>query len=590
MTLNVGWKTWRYGDDAWQQEAWRMYDIIGELRKYCNWIGSAVSRCRLYVAEVDDNGEAANEAEDPDIAALAAGPLGRGPAKDEALRLIGVNLAVAGEAFIVAEADGAEDGDDLWYVISGSEISNTGGSIRIIRPAVGTDGGEFDFQEGEDLLIRCWTPHPRRTMWADSSVRSAIPVLRKIEATMKRSFAELDSRLTGAGVLLLPSNIDFPKGDGIPPGVDGVAKVFANTAAISIEDRSSAEAMVPIIMTADPEAIDKIKYLTFWSDVSETLQPMEDAAIRRLAVQLDLPPEVLMGIGGTNHWNAWAVEESTIKIFIEPVLSRIADALTNHYLNPTLEKMGVDPDKYTYAFDTAALAVRPNRTQDALAFNEKGLISDDSTRRAGDYGDEDKPTPEEQVRKQLLSGIAANPQILDSPRALEILGLKPSGFGIGTPAAEPAGAPPPDVAEVESRGLPQSEPQNGAADAPANAMAASLFPLCNFAVMRAMGLAGSRLVSHRERDRYPGTAKHLLNMCYGETTRSKASEVLRGAWDNLPEAVNDLEVEFDRLQSLLDDFCVRLLIDGSGHDPSLLFDELSRASGYLRSPRRVGAT
>src|SRR5688572_28058871 len=44
----VGWKTWRWGDTAWQLEAWRMYDIIGELRKYANMIGALVSKCRLY--------------------------------------------------------------------------------------------------------------------------------------------------------------------------------------------------------------------------------------------------------------------------------------------------------------------------------------------------------------------------------------------------------------------------------------------------------------------------------------------------------------------------------------------------------------
>jgi hypothetical protein len=37
-------ENWRFGDQAWQMEAWRMYDIIGELRKYANWIGAAVAQ------------------------------------------------------------------------------------------------------------------------------------------------------------------------------------------------------------------------------------------------------------------------------------------------------------------------------------------------------------------------------------------------------------------------------------------------------------------------------------------------------------------------------------------------------------------
>lgn len=51
-----GWPTYKYGDDSWQNEAWRLYDVIGELRFVANWIGSALSRVRLYVADVDKNG------------------------------------------------------------------------------------------------------------------------------------------------------------------------------------------------------------------------------------------------------------------------------------------------------------------------------------------------------------------------------------------------------------------------------------------------------------------------------------------------------------------------------------------------------
>jgi hypothetical protein len=157
MSINgVGWKNWRFGDQAWQMEAWRMYDIIGELRKYANWIGAAVSKCRLYVAEIDENGEASKEVEDPKIAALSAGPLGKGPAKDEALRLLGTNLAVVGECYIVAESEGGE-------------VAMTSGMRSLVptgRPATrsrspardGRTRGGFYFREGVDLLI-CWTPH-----------------------------------------------------------------------------------------------------------------------------------------------------------------------------------------------------------------------------------------------------------------------------------------------------------------------------------------------------------------------------------------------------------------------------------------------
>jgi len=648
MAINgVGWKTWRFGDQAWQIEAWRMYDIIGELRKYANWIGNAVSRCRLYVGRVDEHGEVVEEAKDPEIQALAAGPLGSGPAKDEALRLLGVNLAVVGEAYIVAESGGQDaraaqgikakktpsaDGkkqkkgkQDLWFVVSGSEIAQQGTRLMITRPAAAGIGGELEFREGTDLLIRCWTPHPRRTMWADSSVRSAIPVLRKIETTMKRTFAELDSRLTGAGLLALPQNIDFPKGDNIPAGIDGFAQLLMRTAATSIEDRASSEAMVPIVATVPPDAIDKIKLITFWSELSDKIQEMEDASIRRLAVDLDLPPEVLTGIGGTNHWNAWAVEEATIKIFIEPILSRIAEALDHGYLDGALEFMGEDPSEYTYAFDTSALTTRPDRSGDARALQAAGVVSEETARTANGFTDSDAPEPIERVRNQIYAALPAKPELLQDPTILAILGLDPAKLGIKTNAGAPAlpaggdgAADAPQVNDTEDtnpaqkpsgsntnkavpsqpaqRGAPASNPARGEATAPVTAAAndtmQSLQRLANYAVVHALGLAGSRLVPHTQRDRWPGTLKHELHVRYGAVSPERAERVLRGAWDTLMAATahEALPVDAVRVQSLLQGLCVELLTRGWAYKTDDLHALLAAAWPHLAAPAAVGVS
>jgi hypothetical protein len=36
-------------------------------------------------------------------------------------------------------------------------------------------------------------------------------------------------------------------------------------------------------------------------------------AVERLAIGLDMPPEVLLGLGDSNHWSAWQVDEQTWK-------------------------------------------------------------------------------------------------------------------------------------------------------------------------------------------------------------------------------------------------------------------------------------
>jgi hypothetical protein len=48
-----GQKTWlnyRFGDNTWQEECWRLYDVIGELHFAASWVASACSRVRIYVA------------------------------------------------------------------------------------------------------------------------------------------------------------------------------------------------------------------------------------------------------------------------------------------------------------------------------------------------------------------------------------------------------------------------------------------------------------------------------------------------------------------------------------------------------------
>ena len=44
------------GNQQWQKEAWRFYDICGELRFAANWIANALSRATLLPAKRDGLG------------------------------------------------------------------------------------------------------------------------------------------------------------------------------------------------------------------------------------------------------------------------------------------------------------------------------------------------------------------------------------------------------------------------------------------------------------------------------------------------------------------------------------------------------
>lgn len=530
----ASWKNYAFGDRAWQTDAWRLYDITGQLRFIANWVGNSVSRCPLYVAETADNGTATQPTTNKTIAQLANNPLGTGDTRAENLRLTAIDLFVCAEAYIIAETD---TDTDTWWVVTNNQIKKQGKKILISRPPT-TQGGTLEYRDGQDLILRVWTPHPKDTNQPDSSVRSAIPDLRELEALRKRLFAELDSRLSGAGLLALPETLDLPRGDGDPQGANGFSALLGRTMSQSLQDRSSASAMVPIITTGPGEDIDKIRHINFWSELSTQIPELRQSALASLAQSLDVPPEVLIGIGSsTNHWNAWAISREAVQVHICPILTRIAAALTEGYLKPALEAMGEDPTKYTFAFDTAPLTTNPDRSIDALNMHDRMLISDQTARDATAWTEDNQPDQAERARRLIEKLFLTNPEaVLNDPSIRAVIGL-PAGTGTTTSTSKPAEPPAPAPA-IQQEG-PPAEPQAS---------------LAEIAARRYMSLAGTKLVPHRERP--TGMPKWNLHTVHGPT--DKADTLVPITWR---EEFSGLGI--DHLLPRVEQHCMTLLYQGT---------------------------
>jgi hypothetical protein len=138
-------------------------------------------------------------------------------------------------------------------------------------------------------------------------------------------------------------------------------------------------------------------HISFARPLDSAAMDMRTELIRRLALGLDAPPEVLMGNGASNHWSAWQIAEDFVKLHIMPVIGLIRDALVREYLRPVLEANGImNPQDYTIEADASALTLRPNRSAEALQLNAAGLITDAAAREALGFGEED--APEESAR------------------------------------------------------------------------------------------------------------------------------------------------------------------------------------------------
>lgn len=584
------WHAFRLRDQEWQLEAWRFYDRIGEFRFAANYVGSACSRVRLYVAEVDELGRIGKEVSDDDeVQAISDTLFGGAAAKSEQLRSIGVNLTVAGECYLVGMAGGKNIADrDRWVVVAPSELRRVNGGDMRLRH----NGEKVSVLRDRDIVIRLWTPHPARPDYADAPARAALPILTELERLTMYLFSQIDSRLAGAGILPIPNDIDFPHEDGEPEGVGGLMKALLDAMSASLRGEGSAAALAPIMVEMSPEAIAAMpdKPITFESVLSEQALNLRQEAIRRLATSLDMPPEILEGAAEANHWGMWYVEENAIKIHVEPLVVRIVDALTQAYLQPALKALGKDPERYAFWYDTAPLTTRPNRLQDTLNLYERGIASREEVLRAGDYNpDTAAPTQDEENIRFIKELMLRDPALFASAPLREEIGIHIEAIT----AIETEGTPPPPP-PAPQRSVTQDTsptPTQPSQTKPANTtqqptLVAStdlvLGPnaveaMANTVVTEALRRAGKKLLATRgQRGQFRDVPAHCIH------TKIKAFDsysLLEGAWDQVPEyltALDRADLNPDWFSQALLEYSSRLLESSIPHTPQLLWEMLRR--------------
>lgn len=406
-------------DSNWQRTAWNWYDEIGEYRYACAWVGNLLSRATLRVHE---NGKpTTNEDAISALASLFGGEDGQ----REMLRQLGVQFTVAGEAYLVGE-DGGEDPGDKWWVVAASEITKTADVWKIGKKDV-----------SNPLVVRLWKPHPRDGKKPDAPSRAVLPILAEINGLTQHVAASIDSRLAGAGILLLPDGISFSTtpmttedADGNPVQqvtgeLDGFLNELMQTMMTAIGNRADASALVPILLQAPSEALQHIRHLTLSTPFDEQAIELRREAIRRLALGMDMPPEILTGTGEINHWGAWQVEEASIKAHTEPLLQIITSSLTEGYLRPFLEDSMDEEEVHNFEIvaDTSKMRLRPNRSKEAIELYDRAMLSKEATVRENGFDEADimNEQEKEQFFTEKVASGSTTPELV--AQALQLLGI-----------------------------------------------------------------------------------------------------------------------------------------------------------------------
>lgn len=611
----------------WQQAAWEMYDEIGELHSAVGWLAHSLSRARLYAADLPEGGAPEGDpAPTENAQAIAALDelFGGAAGHPQMLSRFAIHLTVPGESYLIgldldaADAggddqappqptplgpDGAPAGDGprrRWLVASTDEFETSNGKVTVRLP-------DSDRQVEVDLersaVIRLWRPHARRAWDADSPTRACLPALRELVTTSARINADLESRLAGAGLLVMPASATVARQGSADDGDNGGEQLVddADYATLieamvtPISDRDSASAVVPILVRVDDSAVDKVRHISFATPLDGNVQGLREAAIKRLALGLDVPPEVLLGLTDANHWTGWQIEESAVKLSVEPLLTLIVNALTEQYLRPALRALGVaNPERYGIWYDVSELVLRPNRFEQAYKLWQDGLVGAAAVLREGGFAPEDVPNSTEAARHLLLELVRANVSPDVARPYLLALGLPaPDALDGEVGDAAPAAGPPAIDGDVaDDRSLPDTpgNPDSGepgpveatvasvastmatlaATVAPAGDVAALRAAGLELAVLRALEIAGKRLLSaagRQYRGQVSGPAWALHTHPSLRARPDQLDELLRGAYDTLrasPIGQAPGAVE------MIDGYVRDLLLAGVPHSPTYL--------------------
>lgn len=458
--------------NGWQDQLWDYYDRGGEFESAVAWRANTLSRVRLVAAELSTTGEeptALDEGPAADIVSRLAGGTG---GQAQLMKELAIHLSVPGEGWVVGQTIGPED---VWSVASADEIrSNPKTSEFQLKTGESRDAWRT-LPATDTTVMRVWNPHPRYGWQADSGARHALDALLELDLINKRVVAELTSRLSNNGVLLYDKgrlSLPAPTGE-TPEGVDSVdpfADMLVTVASDGIRDPMSSSATIPIpigfdgqdMANLDPRLL--IQHIRFSEFLDEKLLHQRESAVKRLAISLDMPAEILLGMSGLNHWGAWQIEESGIKIHIAPLAELICHAFTVGYLVPYLKQAnepltGPNGGRLVVWYDPSEITVRPDRSDNVRFAYDRGEVSGDVLRREIGLNEEgDRPTDQD-LRDWTEKYLARQ------PATAPFIYAQTGGSDIGPVSESETSEVPEDDAETESDATPDTRPTSGPSEA-----------------------------------------------------------------------------------------------------------------------------
>lgn len=242
------------------------------------------------------------------------------------------------------------------------------------------EDGKFKPLDNDWSWFRVWRESVGNQYQAWSSFEPLLDVLEALYVHQLADTAVATSRLAGAGILYIPNDelSDVKDMDGGEPEKGSQAHLemrLRDAMQDSVRNRNSEDAIVPLVMFGSAEYADAIKHVLMERrDDAEAFERRINAYRKRVGGGIDLPEEVITGMGDTTHWASWKVDQNTWNYYLEPLGDIQAQAVERNFISGIVGALGVR-GVVTVSVDATRAIVKPDRTDAGIRLYAAGALS-----------------------------------------------------------------------------------------------------------------------------------------------------------------------------------------------------------------------
>lgn len=414
--------------DRWQVDAYSFAETIGEVGYVMHLTANTAAKCRLRPLrremQTTDDGvtvRVETDTHDERVWRVLDGLVGpRGGDVRELIRVAALHLQIAGEAYLVGSpVVGLTVNGFVWEFLSMEEVRNDRGHMKRLKWGNGSPE-EVDLN---GYVARMHRPDPRFSELADSPLKRVRTICREVVLLTQVVDAVAKARLS-AGILFMPWELswgplqEWENPQSTTDDVDPFEEALIEHMKAPVEDRASAASLVPLLMRGPAHigstpTMQLMGLVDITRDLDEQYQSLRREALERLGAGLDIPPEVMGGKGGLNHWTGYSVDADFIGRHVVPVGQLIADFLTSAYLRPMLvthEGMTQEEaEKFRLEFDSSPITSRADSGPVSRAAYDRRAVSLEAYLRANGLDPADRPTDDETKVRILTDLLLSNP-------------------------------------------------------------------------------------------------------------------------------------------------------------------------------------